>query len=84
MDVYDRLNSLENRENLCAFIDALRNEIKMNGQKWENVTLDDFLEAMSAWLKDIDGYYLHRGEELPANVPWRFFAQILLASAAYE
>jgi hypothetical protein len=36
------------RETLAIFISPLRNDLLENEEKWENKTLDDFLEALES------------------------------------
>jgi hypothetical protein len=51
---------------------------------WDNDNLALFLDAMHAWVVDMDGYFLGRGEALPVEASWQLFAQILLAARVYE
>ena len=46
--------------------------------------LPAFLEAMAAWVEDMEGYYQNRGEELPDQPRWRTLGEILLAARVYE
>jgi hypothetical protein len=51
--------------------------------EWENRTLRDYLEALSAWLTDCDGAYRNGGREVPANA-WEIICDALHAATAYE
>jgi hypothetical protein len=62
----------------------LSRDFEERGDEWENITVPDYLEAISAWVTDMDGVYINEGEPVPTNVPWRFFARVLLAGTDYE
>ncbi|WAJ30564.1 DUF7660 family protein [Antarcticirhabdus aurantiaca] len=71
LDVHDRAS-------LALFVRHLRRELNdpMALEKWENVELGGFLDALAAWAVDGDG---------PADAnPWRHVAKALTAASAYE
>ncbi|WP_455357375.1 DUF7660 family protein [Streptomyces sp. SYSU K217416] len=39
---------------------------------------------MAAWISDAPGWYAHRGQEMPPEGDWTFFARALSASRVYE
>lgn len=45
-----------NRQSFINFIDLLRKDLIENPENWENQKLEDFLEAIGAYAKDIQGY----------------------------
>ena len=47
--------SVSNHKWLQAFINRLRDDFATHPDSWESVTLDDHLEAIEAWLHDLDG-----------------------------
>lgn len=80
----DQLESIQTREELSDFVLALVQDFMDNRDNWENQDLFTFLEAVSAWIKDMDGFYANQGKELPHNVPWKIFADILFVARNYE
>jgi len=77
--------SVQTKAEFVEFLRMLSNDYKTHGSKWENGTLDHYLEAMSAWLSDAEGYYPNWGIEVDPNQPsWRVFADTLLAARVYE
>ncbi|WP_442857041.1 DUF7660 family protein [Arthrobacter sp. YN] len=58
--------------------------MRQDPEGWENADLESFLEAMSAWTRDMDGYFMNRGEPVPDVPSWQLFAQMLLAAKIYE
>ena len=73
-----------NRQQLAQFVHKLRLQIKNNPAAYENVMLDDYLEAMSGFLTDMDGFYQNRGESMPDSPSWSMIGHILKAAATYE
>lgn len=84
MDLGDSLELIESREDLSHFVQNLLKNLKEDPESWENSSLDRFLEAMSAWVEDMEGYYQNRGESVPRQPDWKTFGQILLAAKCYE
>lgn len=58
-------------------IDTLLKEINERPGSLENLVLDDYLEAMRAWL---EGYQLKHHEPLT----WEFVAKMIRAASIYE
>jgi hypothetical protein len=59
-----------------AYLAALRRDLDLNKDAWENPTLERFLEAMQAWVADT--------RHLPSEVDWCVFADILRGARGYE
>lgn len=72
------------REELVVFLQGLHQEFRARGREWENNTLDDFLEALAAWVHDSPGAYRHAGEDIPPDGDWTFLARALHAATSYE
>lgn len=76
--------NIETREDLIAFLSVLRQDLSRNGDQWENVTLEAYLEALQAVLTDWRGRFVNRGEPVPDSPSWRIVGEVLLAAGAYE
>lgn len=72
------------REQLVAFLDQLADSFLKEPERWENADLESLLRAWSAWLEDMDGFFLNRGESVPSEPSWQLVAQMLLAARVYE
>ncbi|WP_442013817.1 DUF7660 family protein [Paenarthrobacter sp. YAF11_1] len=72
------------RQDLADFIDQFRDSLRQDPESWENNDLESFLEALSAWTREMDGYFTNRGEPVPDVPSWRLIAQMLLAARVYE
>lgn len=75
---------VRNHHDLAEFIRQFLGDLEQNPQGWENATLPHFLEAMSAFVDSIDGYFENRGEPMPEQPGWQTFADILAAARIYE
>ena len=81
MNIHDQVHKIESREDLVAFIEALRKDLLTNQEAWENHTLDRFLEEMGAW---VDDWHERAGVPLPPIVNWKAFGCILMGARIYE
>lgn len=77
----DRVNS---RHDLARFVSELAKDLRAHPDRWENLTLDGFLEAMAGWINDMEGWFANRGETEPQQPDWQLVAWILRAAAIYE
>lgn len=73
------------RQSFIKFIELFREDFLNKPEEWENETVDRFLEAMSAYAADIQGYYDNMKIDINADKPTRqTFADILRGAAIYE
>jgi hypothetical protein len=73
------------RQSFIRFVDLLRQDFLDNSKEWENDTLDRFLEALSAYAEDVQGYYDNMKAGINADEPnWQTFADILRGATIYE
>ena len=84
MELFERVENVKSKDDLIKFINHLRMDLKTNSAKWENITLEDYLEAMEAWVNDMDGYYLNTNQPIPKQPSWKTIADILYAASSYE
>lgn len=80
----DHLSPIHTRLDFTAYVRALLRDFRSAPHSWENRDLDSFLEALAAWMKDMDGYYQNQGLALPEQPTWNMFAEILTAARQYE
>ena len=72
------------RKEFVDFVRALAEHCRQRPEEWENRDLPSYLEAMAAWVEDMDGYYQNRGEAAPEQPTWKTLEQILQAARVYE
>lgn len=80
------LNEIEvtTKTDLVRFLHQLSDDFKSNQATWENASIDDYLDAMAAWVEDMDGYYLNVGKQVPEEINWSVIADIIIAARDYE
>lgn len=80
----NKLKNVTSVETLAEFILALKLDYDENKNDWENQEISTYLEAASAWVEDMDGFYLNQERDLSEENQWRIFADILYAAKMYE
>jgi len=84
MTLAEHINSIRSREDFVGFAKALSKDLHDNPESWENATLERFLEALGAWVEDMDGYYINQGKPVPLQPDWKVIGDILMAAKMYE
>jgi hypothetical protein len=73
---------ITSRDELVSVIRELAAE---DTSKWDNSDLGTFLEALSGWIGDCDGYYKNTGSDINSDsASWQLFADALQAAKIYE
>lgn len=73
------------KEDFINSVEALEADVRANPDKFENLTLDSFLSAVSRYAQDVQGYYNNTGQNVDAEVPnWKLFSDILHGASVYE
>lgn len=84
MSLEDTIKQIAGREELALFVEQLSLDFTKNYDTWEHASINAYLEAIAAWLRDMEGYYQNSGTIMPNNPSWQTFAEILLAAKYYE
>lgn len=83
-DMIDQFK-VTDRQSFVDFLILLRTDFLDNPKNWENKTLPDFLEALSAYTEDIQGYYDNMHHAVNADkADWSTFADIFKGARIYE
>lgn len=77
-------NSIKTKEDFIHFVKLLAQKFNEEPEKWENKTVDSYLEALANWTEDMDGYYQNIQMPIPENINWKVFADMLIAASMYE
>ncbi len=75
---------IKTKNDLIKFIKSLAKEASIDSENWANKDLPSFLEAMAAWVEDMEGYYKNQEELTPVHPSWKTIGEILKASTIYE
>jgi len=86
-----QIDNIKTKADFIKFIDLLKEDYLENQESWKNQKIDLFLDAMSIWTETmLEKYYVNMEvfdnskEKLPEHIPWKVFANILMASKIYE
>lgn len=77
-------NGIRTKEDFVSYVYELSQDYRNNPDTWENNDLGSYLEALAAWVDDMDGYYINTGQPVPEKPTWLNIADILLAAKVYE
>ena len=80
----NEIENISTKDEFLKFVEFLKTDFKNNPDSWVNKTLSDYLEGISSWTEDMEGYYKYNNSPIPENIPWNVFANILLAAKMYE
>ena len=84
MTLAEHNNSIGSRDDFVAFVKAMSKDLRENPSTWQNASLESFLEALGAWVEDMDGYYINQGRPVPTQPDWKIAADMLMAARTYE
>jgi hypothetical protein len=84
MSLDQRVEAIRSRDEFVSFVRFLRSSLGAKGNGSENRNLESYLEAIAAWVEDMDGYYQNRGQPVPQQPDWKVLGEILLAATLYE
>ena len=82
--MYKLLEEINNKEDFQIFLNSLKTDFNLNSEKWENRTIDSYLDAIQSWINDMDGYYINTNKRLPKDINWNFLATLFYVGKIYE
>ncbi|MDA3798975.1 MAG: hypothetical protein PF692_07835 [Kiritimatiellae bacterium] len=81
------MNELENKaktvnsyDDLKDFLSTYVKDFQENGSGWENSNLETFLEGLSSWTEDMDGFYMNTGKKMSDLPDWQMVADMLMGA----
>ncbi|WP_321788552.1 hypothetical protein [Paraburkholderia sp. J94] len=81
-----RVAAMKTREDFIEFMRIFVNSIR-DGEPIENASTGAYLDGITSWVEDMDGYYENMGiaDEVKLDaMNWRVVADILVAATMYE
>jgi len=75
---------ISNREQLIRALNALVDRIAESHEPIENDRTEIFLEALTRYVEDIDGWYKNQGLDIAAVSPWQVFYDSIEGALIYE
>ena len=78
-------HGITDRQTFIRFLEVFQQDLIDNRQSWENKTLEDFLEALTRYTQDIQGFYNNTKQDINADkASWQVFADLLQGAKVYE
>ncbi len=84
MNLIHSVDHIDSQTSLVNFIQALIQDYSHDPSAWEHTSIDSYLEALAAWVADMEGYYERHGLTMPQEPTWHIVGQMLLAAKSYE
>ena len=85
MTTIDQALSITSRTALAVFVDELRHEVVAHLEGVENATLENYLEALAAYLRDLPGFVQNnRWPGTADEASWALIAAVLAGAVVYE
>lgn len=78
------LDRVTSHTDVARIVNEMLNDLRAHPTEWENSTLSDFLEALSASLEGLPALYANRGESFPVQPTWKLFVEALVMASGYE
>lgn len=78
------IENVKSKQDFISFINRLCNDNQINNDEWENKDILSYLEGVSSWVEDMDGYYKYMKLDVPTNIDWRFIATLFYVGKIYE
>ena len=85
IDLDEMAENIETKDDFENFLKSLEEDFIANKKDWENDNLANFLNALCAYSKGIEGYYQNMSIPFDREKPtWKLFAEILLGAKIYQ
>jgi len=78
IDFSQKISEINSKDDFVNFVGLLVDDLKNNPDEWENKSLPAYLDAIARWTDDMEGYYLNNNIEMPRDINWIVFANILM------
>lgn len=77
--------AVKTRHDLAAFVARMADDLQDHPERWENVTLPQYLDALSRYLIEVPGYCRNVAPHVdPERPEWFLFATVLFGASVYE
>jgi hypothetical protein len=84
MNEAEKIKDIKTKDDFVSFVYSLSQDYQNNPSSWKNNEIGTFLEAMAAWVDDMEGYYLNQCLPVPEKPDWKMIANMVAAAKIYE
>ena len=78
------VDNIRTKEDFVKFLTELRYDKEQNSEEWENGEITSYLEGISSWVEDMEGYFTNMNIDMPKDIDWKFIAILFYAGKIYE
>lgn len=79
MGLHEKAEDARDKQDFLDFLDALKKDFAANRETWENQSIDNFLDAIHAWVSDY-----HNDDINFENPDWKTIAAMFYMGKMYE
>jgi hypothetical protein len=79
-----KIKEIKTKQEFVSFANELSESFYDDPESWKNNNIGTYLEALAAWINDMEGYYKNQGLPAPENLEWQLMADMLDAARFYE
>ncbi|WP_024773023.1 DUF7660 family protein [Aquimarina macrocephali] len=77
--------NIQSKREFISFLKGLLEEHQKHPENWKNNTIEEFLEAMIRYSKDVQHYYNNTDQDINSDeAQWKVFADIIKGASIYE
>ncbi|WP_420347921.1 DUF7660 family protein [Pelagibius sp.] len=80
----DLIPQIQTKQDFIEFMQVLRCDLEEHPERWENLTLHDFLQAIEAWVGSMENINKNLRSAPREEPDWQTVAEILFAASMYE
>lgn len=84
MDFNNIINGVHSKEDFMNFLAELQLDKEQNSEEWKNDEITSYLEGISSWVDDMEGYFNNMHIDMPTDIDWRFIATLFYVGKIYE
>ena len=84
MDINHIIDNINSKEDFVKFLTELRYDKEQNSEEWENREITSYLEGISSWVEDMEGYFANMNIDIPKDIDWKFIAILFYVGKIYE
>lgn len=78
------IQTIKSKDEFVKFVNDMSQNYRKDPTSWPNNDIGTYLEALAAWVSDMDGYYKNLNQAVPEDIDWKTIAIMIAAAKYYE
>ena len=75
---FETIDKIKNKNDFLNFV----KEVVISDDNQD--CLNDYLESITSWVEDMEGFYKNTGNKIPDSIDWSFIATLFYVGKIYE